>query len=78
MGSLQNYLKQKLNSHLLRTDTYTRPTTLYLALFTTKPDKDWCERRRGCHRGRERGPDRIRAHRLRPARRQMERPGRQR
>ena len=39
MGSLQNYLKQKLNSHLLRTTTYTRPTTLYLALFTTKPDK---------------------------------------
>ena len=40
MGSMQNYLKQKLNSHLLRSTAYTRPSALYLALFTTKPDKD--------------------------------------
>ena len=40
MASMQNYLKNALNNHLLRTTPYTRPDNTYLCLFTTKPDKN--------------------------------------
>lgn len=37
---MQAYLKTLLNDHLLRTSTTTKPSALYLCLFTVKPDVD--------------------------------------
>ena len=34
-GSLSNYLKNELRKHVFRTGSFTKPTTLYMALFTT-------------------------------------------
>jgi hypothetical protein len=36
-GSLSNYLENKLLDHLLGGPAYTRPATIYLALFTVAP-----------------------------------------
>jgi hypothetical protein len=37
MGAMTNYLENKLIDHVLRNTTYTPPTTLYFALFTSDP-----------------------------------------
>ena len=37
---MQAYLKTLLTDYLLRTSTTTKPTALYLCLFTVKPDAD--------------------------------------
>jgi hypothetical protein len=36
-GNLSNYLENKLIDHFLGTTTYTKPTTVYVALFTVAP-----------------------------------------
>lgn len=36
-GSISNYLENKLLDHFLGTTTYTKPTTVYVALFTATP-----------------------------------------
>lgn len=36
-GNISDYLENKLIDHSLGTSTYTKPTTAYLALFTTSP-----------------------------------------
>ena len=36
-GNLTNYLESKLIDHFLGTTTYTKPTTVYVALFTVTP-----------------------------------------
>lgn len=38
--SASNYLENKLVDHLLGTATYTKPTTVYLALYTADPGED--------------------------------------
>jgi hypothetical protein len=40
MSSMQNYLKAQLHDHVFRTGSFTKPSGLYLALFTVKPGKD--------------------------------------
>ena len=40
MGSKSAYLEQQLLNHVLRNTSYTSPTTIYLALFTSNPDED--------------------------------------
>jgi hypothetical protein len=37
MGAASNYLELKLLDHALGTATFTKPTTVYLALFTADP-----------------------------------------
>jgi hypothetical protein len=37
MGAASNYLELKLLDHALGTTTYTKPTTVYVALFTADP-----------------------------------------
>lgn len=37
MGAASNYLELKLLDHALGTTTFTKPTTVYLALFTADP-----------------------------------------
>ena len=37
---MTNYLEEQLGNHIFRAGTYTPPTNLYLALFTTLPDND--------------------------------------
>lgn len=37
MASLSNYVENKLLDHVLGTTSYTMPTDVYLALFTTNP-----------------------------------------
>jgi hypothetical protein len=37
MAALSNYLENKLLDHALATTAYTKPTTVYVALFTTDP-----------------------------------------
>ena len=36
-GNLTNYLENKLIDHFLGTTTYTKPTTVYVGLFTVTP-----------------------------------------
>lgn len=36
-GSLSNYLENKLIDHFLGTTTYTKPTSVYVALYTVAP-----------------------------------------
>jgi hypothetical protein len=36
-GNLTNYLESKLIDHFLGTTTYTKPTTVYVGLFTVTP-----------------------------------------
>lgn len=36
-GNLSNYLENKLIDHFLGTTTYTKPTTVYVGLFTVTP-----------------------------------------
>jgi len=36
-GNLTNYLENKLIDHFLGTTTYTKPTSVYIALFTVTP-----------------------------------------
>lgn len=36
-GNISNYLENKLLDHFLGTTTYTKPTTVYLALYTVAP-----------------------------------------
>jgi len=36
-GNLSNYLEDKLIDHFLGTTTYTKPTTVYVALYTVAP-----------------------------------------
>lgn len=38
--TMSNYLADKVNDHVLRGVTYTPPTAIWLALFTTMPDRD--------------------------------------
>mgnify|MGYP001028433545 CR=1 FL=1 len=38
MASATDYLETQLGNHILRAGSFTKPTALYLALFTTKPD----------------------------------------
>lgn len=38
--SMSNYLENKLLEHTLRNISYTPPTTVYLALFTSDPGED--------------------------------------
>lgn len=40
MSSKSAYLEQALLNHVLRNTTYTSPTTVYVALFTSNPDED--------------------------------------
>ena len=40
MASASNYLEGQLGNHILRTGSFTKPSALYLALFTTKPAED--------------------------------------
>ena len=37
MTQASNYLENKILDHILGTTTYTKPTTVYLALFTNDP-----------------------------------------
>lgn len=37
MAAFSNYLENKILDHALGTLTYTKPTTVYVALFTTSP-----------------------------------------
>jgi hypothetical protein len=37
MGAMTDYLANKVRDHVLRNTSYTSPTTVYLALFTTAP-----------------------------------------
>ena len=37
MSELSNYLENKLIDHILRNTLYTRPTTVYVALYTDDP-----------------------------------------
>jgi hypothetical protein len=37
MSQMSNYLENKLVDHSLGTTTYTKPTNVYLALYTTNP-----------------------------------------
>jgi len=39
-GNLTNYLENKLIDHFLGTTTYTKPTDVYIALFTVTPGED--------------------------------------
>jgi len=36
-GNLSNYLEDKVLDHILGTTTYTKPTTVYVALYTAAP-----------------------------------------
>ena len=36
-GNLSNYLENKILDHFLGTTTYTKPTTVYVALYTVTP-----------------------------------------
>lgn len=36
-GNLSNYLENKLLDHFLGTTTYTKPTTVYVSLYTATP-----------------------------------------
>jgi len=36
-GNLSNYLENKILDHFLGTTTYTKPTTVYVALYTAAP-----------------------------------------
>jgi hypothetical protein len=36
-GNLSDYLENKVLDHILGTTTYTKPSTVYLALYTTTP-----------------------------------------
>lgn len=40
MSQASNYLENKLLDHTLAVATYTRPTTVYLALYTSNPADD--------------------------------------
>jgi len=37
-GNLSNYLEDKVLDHILGTTTYTKPTTVYVALYTAAPN----------------------------------------
>lgn len=36
-GNLSNFLKNELRKHVFRTGSYTKPTTIYIALYTAAP-----------------------------------------
>jgi hypothetical protein len=38
MANMSNYLENKLADHLFRTTSYSKPSALYVALFTVTPD----------------------------------------
>lgn len=38
--TMSNYLSDKVNDHVLKGVTYTAPSTVYVALWTTMPDAD--------------------------------------
>ena len=40
MASATNYLENQIGNHILRTGTFTKPTSLEIALFTTAPGED--------------------------------------
>lgn len=40
MPAMTNYLANKVRDHVLRNTSYTSPTTVYLALYTTATDED--------------------------------------
>lgn len=40
MSAASDYLEEQLGTHLLRTGSFTKPSTIYVALFTTLPDED--------------------------------------
>lgn len=37
-GNLSNYLENKVLDHILGTTTYTKPSTVYVALYTSAPN----------------------------------------
>jgi len=39
-GDLSNYAEGEIIKHIFRTGSFTKPTSLYVALFTTMPDKE--------------------------------------
>lgn len=40
MSNASNYLEEQVGTHLLRTATWAKSTTIYVALFTTLPAED--------------------------------------
>lgn len=40
MSAATNYLEEQLGTHILRTSSFTKPSTIYVALFTTLPGED--------------------------------------
>ncbi len=40
MPSMSDFLENKVIDHLLRNQAYTPPTTVYVALYTTMPNKE--------------------------------------
>jgi hypothetical protein len=40
MAELSNYLENKLLDHVLRNESYTSPTTVYVGLYTSDPGDD--------------------------------------
>lgn len=40
MSDASDYLEEQLGTHLLRTGSFTKPSSIWLALFTVKPDDD--------------------------------------
>lgn len=40
MGAMTDYLANKVRDHVLRNTSFTSPTTVYLALFTTPIEED--------------------------------------
>ncbi len=40
MSSLSNYFEEALLNHIFRNTTWSRPATIYVALFTTSPSDD--------------------------------------
>jgi hypothetical protein len=40
MAELSNYLENKLLDHVLRNESFTSPTTVYVGLYTSNPEDD--------------------------------------
>lgn len=40
MSSASNYLEEEIGKHLLRTGSWTKPSAIYVGLFTTMPGED--------------------------------------
>lgn len=39
MSAATNYFEEQIGTHVLRTGSFTKPTAIYVALFTTLPDE---------------------------------------